>query len=213
MVYLSNQWKNAFDEVQAHAENVKRKTFGVLALSMLTITSRYPYSLFIPKKPLLNRRGHTYAAKWLWNRLMSGPKYNLSKAILSQDAYFCPALGCPYFRTTDNQNSCRILTHSEAKIIKEKEKRMKKNSLGFERTRFNLYITSLVIAAISFISVIVFGTIFYQRSKRGTKGRFDQLKSHRITTTIKKNSNARGSSATSGSDQQSPTRSPLTLIS
>ena len=23
MVYLSNQWKNAFDEVQTHAENVK----------------------------------------------------------------------------------------------------------------------------------------------------------------------------------------------
>lgn len=27
---------------------------------MLTITSRYPYSLFIPKKPLLNRRGLNY---------------------------------------------------------------------------------------------------------------------------------------------------------
>jgi hypothetical protein len=34
----------------------------------------------------------------LWNRLIAGPRYNLSKAILSQDAYFCPAVDCPYFR-------------------------------------------------------------------------------------------------------------------
>lgn len=106
---ISDKWIKAFEEVQAHGQSIKvqlksiytvrslityiqRKTFNVIAFSMLTVTSRFPNSLFIPGEPLLNRRGHTYAAKWLWNRLIGGPKYNLSKAILSQDAYYCPSL-------------------------------------------------------------------------------------------------------------------------
>lgn len=59
---------------------------------MLTITSRYPSSLFISNRPLLNRKGHSYATKWLWNRLMTGPTYNLSLAALSQDSYYCPSM-------------------------------------------------------------------------------------------------------------------------
>ncbi|CAK5121666.1 unnamed protein product [Meloidogyne enterolobii] len=92
MQSLSTKWANSFATVQSHVQNVKRKTFSALTLPFLTLHSRYPYSLFIPNKPLLNRRGHNYAAKWLWNRLISGPNYNFSKAVLSQDAYFCPSL-------------------------------------------------------------------------------------------------------------------------
>uniref|UniRef100_A0A183CS28 Lipase_GDSL domain-containing protein n=1 Tax=Globodera pallida TaxID=36090 RepID=A0A183CS28_GLOPA len=50
MSALSEQWIKAFEHVQTHMENAKRKTFNALALPMLTVTSRYPYSLFIPNK-------------------------------------------------------------------------------------------------------------------------------------------------------------------
>ncbi|OZC05500.1 hypothetical protein X798_07526, partial [Onchocerca flexuosa] len=91
---LNREWIKAFVRLQAYFEqpHIKRRKFGLLALPMLTITSRYPYSLFIPNRPLLNRKGHTYATKWLWNRLMTGPAYNLSLAVLSQDSYYCPSM-------------------------------------------------------------------------------------------------------------------------
>jgi hypothetical protein len=173
MIKLSQQWSSAFDEVQEHVLQVKRKTFNVLALPMLTITSRYPYSLFIPNRPLLNRRGHNYAAKWLWNRLIAGPKYNLSKAILSQDAYFCPSVGCPYFRTPDNYNYCKILRYvdideseGDAGLTASQKRR---------RTQYDLYMTAVYIVLIAFCTVITLGTVFYQKSKKSKKGRFDDI--------------------------------------
>uniref|UniRef100_A0A183C6W6 Lipase_GDSL domain-containing protein n=1 Tax=Globodera pallida TaxID=36090 RepID=A0A183C6W6_GLOPA len=177
MSALSEQWIKAFEHVQTHMENAKRKTFNALALPMLTVTSRYPYSLFIPNKPLLNRRGHTYAAKWLWNRLVAGPKYNLSNAVLSQDAYFCPSLGCPYFRTADNFNRCGIRTHEEARLIEQKlEERRGRNKFGPQLS--DLYFATSAIVAIAGICVLCLGTIFYQRSKKGSKGRFDVVLPH-----------------------------------
>ncbi|KAI1722340.1 phospholipase B1, membrane-associated [Ditylenchus destructor] len=174
MIHLSEEWKSAFEEIHEHMEDTKRRTFNVLALPMLTITSRYPYSLFIPNKPLLNRRGHNYAAKWLWNRLIGGPKYNLSNAILSQDAYFCPSLGCPYFRNTDNYNYCKIQSHTDA----EMEARLARE-LALEKqmgkTKFQIYTSALFIVSIAFLAVVVLGTTFYQRSKKGSKGRFDHI--------------------------------------
>ncbi|VDM67516.1 unnamed protein product [Strongylus vulgaris] len=134
MENLSADWKKAFEELQEHVDRspFRPSTFGLLAIPELTITSRYPYGLFIPNKPLLNRRGstcstltyfayretslgHNYATKWLWNRLIAGENYNLSAAVLSQDAYFCPSIGCPYFRNTANAHGCQLLSLSEAK--------------------------------------------------------------------------------------------------
>jgi hypothetical protein len=164
MIKLSQQWSSAFDEVQEHVLQVKRKTFNVLALPMLTITSRYPYSLFIPNRPLLNRRGHNYAAKWLWNRLIAGPKYNLSKAILSQDAYFCPSVGCPYFRTPDNYNYCKILRYVD--IDESEGGAALTASQKRRRTQYDLYMTAVYIVLIAFCTVITLGTVFYQKSKK-----------------------------------------------
>lgn len=70
----------------------QRPTFSLLVLPMLTITSRSPLSLYIGDQPLLGPKGHAYATKWLWNRLITGPAYNLSLAVLSQDAYYCPSM-------------------------------------------------------------------------------------------------------------------------
>uniref|UniRef100_A0A915LVZ1 Lipase_GDSL domain-containing protein n=1 Tax=Meloidogyne javanica TaxID=6303 RepID=A0A915LVZ1_MELJA len=176
MQTLSTKWANSFATVQSHVQNVKRKTFSALTLPFLTLHSRYPYSLFIPNKPLLNRRGHNYAAKWLWNRLISGPNYNFSKAVLSQDAYFCPSLGCPYFRTPDNFNNCEILTHSSAELLRVSKEKELEQDLGvskFGSKNSEVYLTTLAIMGIAFLSVITFGTIFYKRSKKGTRGRFD----------------------------------------
>uniref|UniRef100_A0A1I8BPX4 Lipase_GDSL domain-containing protein n=1 Tax=Meloidogyne hapla TaxID=6305 RepID=A0A1I8BPX4_MELHA len=176
MQSLSTKWAHAFATIQSHVQSVKRKTFNALTLPFLTLHSRYPYSLFIPNKPLLNRRGHNYAAKWLWNRLISGPNYNFSKAVLSQDAYFCPSLSCPYFRTPDNFNHCEILTHSSAELRLLSEEKEREQDLGVSRfgsKNTEIYLTTLAIMGIAFFSVITFGAIFYKRSKKGTRGRFD----------------------------------------
>uniref|UniRef100_A0A915CR11 Transposase Tc1-like domain-containing protein n=1 Tax=Ditylenchus dipsaci TaxID=166011 RepID=A0A915CR11_9BILA len=151
MDHLSNEWTSAFERIQEHMQSTKRKTFNALALPMLTITSRYPYSLFIPNKPLLNRRGHNYAAKWLWNRLIGGPKYNLSNAILSQDAYFCP-----------------IQSHYDARVEKQAEEDIAlAKQLG--KSKQDIYTTTLVILSVAFLATIIFGTLFYQRSKKEAK--------------------------------------------
>ncbi|VDO28353.1 unnamed protein product, partial [Haemonchus placei] len=168
MEQLSADWKKAFEDLQEHAA-----TFGILAIPELTITSRYPYGLFIPNKPLLNRRGHNYATKWLWNRLIAGENYNLSAAVLSQDAYFCPSIGCPYFRNTANIHGCQLLSLSEAK---EKElllgvdgKVVKKR----RRTPERLYTIAVCIVGIAFFVVCTLGTVFYQKSKQAEHGRFE----------------------------------------
>ncbi|KAK0408792.1 hypothetical protein QR680_004159 [Steinernema hermaphroditum] len=169
---LSDSWTEAFENLQEHVNSVKRKTFGMLAIPMLTVTSRYPYSLFIPNRPLLNRRGHSYAAKWLWNRLIAGEKYNLSSAILSEDAYYCPGMGCPYFRTQENRHYCKILRHVDVEDVAELEDN--ENAKKPRRSKRHLYTTACVIFFVAFCTVSTLGTIFYWKSKKGSKGRFDE---------------------------------------
>lgn len=175
MVNLSNNWTMTFTELQNFADNnaFGRPTFGVLALPMLTITSRFPYSLFINNKPLLNRRGHNYATKWLWNRLIAGDKYNLSSAVLSQDSYFCPSTGCPYFRTTANSRSCQLLSLNEAQDLELTLGSRGKVVKMPRRTRKKLYTIAVSVVCIAFFVVFAFGTVFYQSSKRARHGRFE----------------------------------------
>ncbi|TKR93879.1 hypothetical protein L596_008253 [Steinernema carpocapsae] len=172
MEKISQSWSKTFQDLQAHVNSVKRKTFGMLAIPMLTVTSRFPYSLFIPNTPLLNRRGHSYAAKWLWNRLITGEKYNLSAAVLSQDAYYCPGMGCPYFRTPENKHYCSILRHVDAKDLEDFEENEKNGKP--RRTKTELYRRAAFILGFAIFTVVSMGTVFYQKSKRGEKGRFDQ---------------------------------------
>uniref|UniRef100_A0A0R3RFM9 Triacylglycerol lipase n=1 Tax=Elaeophora elaphi TaxID=1147741 RepID=A0A0R3RFM9_9BILA len=141
----------------------ERQKFGLLALPMLTITSRYPSSLFIPNRPLLNRKGHTYATKWLWNRLMTGPSYNLSLAVLSQDSYYCPSMGCPYFRTAANRHYCRLIRHVD--VENQNEEIVLENGRPLRRSRQKLYATAGTVVVISFLTVLLIGTILYQKSK------------------------------------------------
>lgn len=177
MQNLSKAWAAAFNDLQMHFDNVavKRRTFGLLALPMLTITSRYPYSLFIPNRPLLNRKGHMYATKWLWNRLITGPAYNLSMAVLSEDAYYCPAMGCPYFRTQANRHYCRLLRRADAININtdSAEEIVLLGGRKMRRSRKNLYVTAFLVVAISLCAVLFIGSLLYQKSKQGTRGRFE----------------------------------------
>ncbi|VDO91736.1 unnamed protein product [Heligmosomoides polygyrus] len=110
---LVAEWKAVFVRVQNEFNSLNHTTFGVLAIPLLALHSRDPESLLVHEKTLLNRKGHTYAAKWLWNRLMAGPSFNISNMIFSQDSYYCPSVGCPYFRTVQNLELCSVISESE----------------------------------------------------------------------------------------------------
>ncbi|KAK6045246.1 hypothetical protein COOONC_17249 [Cooperia oncophora] len=111
------KWREVFVHVQNEFNSLNHTTFGVLAIPRLPIHSRNPESLLVPGKTVLNRKGHTYAAKWMWNRLISGPSFNFSSSIFSQDAYYCPSVGCPYFRTVQNLERCSVISESEYQRI------------------------------------------------------------------------------------------------
>uniref|UniRef100_A0AC34R5N3 Lipase_GDSL domain-containing protein n=1 Tax=Panagrolaimus sp. JU765 TaxID=591449 RepID=A0AC34R5N3_9BILA len=167
---LLRAWEEGLLTVQEHSLDVKRRTFGVLVLPFLTITSRYPSSLFVGNTTLLNRRGHNYAAKWLWNRLISGPRYNLSDAILSRDKYFCPSVGCPYFRNHENFKYCPILRHVDA--TEEDVADLKKGKKP-KRSQFTLYRLAGIVVGLAFCTATTGCIVFYLLSKHAKHGRFD----------------------------------------
>ncbi|KAF1770696.1 hypothetical protein GCK72_002517 [Caenorhabditis remanei] len=174
MYDVSRKWSKVWRDIQKYVETgvTSRPTFGMISYPMVTITSRYPSGLFIRDKPLLNRRGHNYATKWLWNRLIGGDLYNLSSATLSQDNYFCPSVGCPYFRTYANHKKCTTLTHDEAKdqeLVSHNGKTIKTSRRSI---RF-LYNLAMVVVGAAFCTVCILGTFFYQKSKMGDHGRFE----------------------------------------
>ncbi|CAD6184271.1 unnamed protein product [Caenorhabditis auriculariae] len=168
-------WKESFKKLERHlaSTSLESPTFGLIALPMLTITSRFPKGLFMPNSPLLNRRGHNYATKFLWNRLLTGKEYNLTSVVLSIDKYACPEVHCPYFRTWANAKECQTLSRSEAK-----EKELALGSDGKiikmpRRSRQRLYTIAGIIVALAFFFVIMCGSIFYHRSKAASHGRFE----------------------------------------
>lgn len=167
---LLRAWEEGLMEVQEHTLEVKRNTFGVLVLPFLTVTSRYPTSLFVRNTTLLNRRGHNYAAKWIWNRLVSGPRYNLSDAILSRDKYFCPSVGCPYFRNPENFKYCPILRHVDAT---EEDVQDMKKGVRPRRDKFTLYKLAAIVVGLAFCSATTGCIVFYWMSKYQKHGRFD----------------------------------------
>uniref|UniRef100_F1L910 Phospholipase B1, membrane-associated n=1 Tax=Ascaris suum TaxID=6253 RepID=F1L910_ASCSU len=174
MRQLLRGWAEIFYRLQSEFNSPQRPTFGLLALPSLTIASPHPESLFIKNKPFLNRKGHTYAAKWLWNRLMTGPEYNLSETVLSVDDYFCPSTDCPYFRTVTNRRSCRMLNENEwlnlssTSTLRSEPKRK-------ETLRQHLVLVVVIIVVSAFISVAFFGTVFYRHGLQATKSRFEAI--------------------------------------
>ncbi|CAO4382865.1 unnamed protein product [Caenorhabditis nigoni] len=170
---LFDVWKTYFVDLE-NEFNTDNGTFGVLSIPSLAIHSRNPQSLLVPGKPLLNRKGHSYAAKWLWNRLIAGPNYNISLIALSEDTYYCPSLGCPYIRTVQNFKSCTIITEEEwrKQTIIAKEHKTGKEARQ-EVIRTNLAGVIAVILGLSMLSVLIFGTYFYCHGLKATKGRFD----------------------------------------
>ncbi|CEF66710.1 Hypothetical protein SRAE_2000137700 [Strongyloides ratti] len=167
MKKLSNAWIEGFQEVEERVYSYKRSTFTLLQLPIFTITSRYPFSLFIKNSTNLNRRGHNYAAKWLWNRLVTGPSYNITQ-VLSQDSYYCPDSYCPFFRVPENFGKCVAIRKEEYEKNPEffektlhKGKKKKLKSEIYKRTGIILLVAATVVTSLSMI--------FYNKSKQISK--------------------------------------------
>nr|CAD2168603.1 unnamed protein product [Meloidogyne enterolobii] len=180
---LQQIWRKALTQLEAefYEKNNKYPTFSLLALSKLRIgiDNRQPLEqLFLSEFPLLNSLGHTYAAKWLWNRLIAGPRYNLSsrhQVSIAEESYFCPSLGCPFFRTLSNMRKCVVRTRAEFEKRLKSEQFEQKEELKGRRKQIkeNLILFILIPIILSFLSVISFGTIFFLQGLKSTKGRFE----------------------------------------
>uniref|UniRef100_A0A915NAG1 Uncharacterized protein n=1 Tax=Meloidogyne javanica TaxID=6303 RepID=A0A915NAG1_MELJA len=172
---LQQIWRKALTQLEAefYEKNNKYPTFSLLALSKLKIgiDNRQPLEqLFL--------LGHTYAAKWLWNRLIAGPRYNLSsrhQVSIAEESYFCPSLGCPFFRTLSNMRKCVVRTRAEFEKRLKSEQFEQKEELKGRRKQIkeNLILFILIPIILSFLSVISFGTIFFLQGLKSTKGRFE----------------------------------------
>ncbi|KAK0395729.1 hypothetical protein QR680_001401 [Steinernema hermaphroditum] len=177
---LQQKWKESFFILEREFAQRNYPTFGLLTLPSLSITSRHPEQLFVVEKPLLNRKGHTYAAKWLWNRLISGPKFNISKSQLSTDSYFCPSLSCPYFRTIANWEQCLTMTNEDygrlyQNIPTEKNSTTKPTDARREFMQRNIILVIGALVFVSTLSVATLATMFYIHGLKATKGRFDMI--------------------------------------
>uniref|UniRef100_A0A915D6W9 Lipase_GDSL domain-containing protein n=1 Tax=Ditylenchus dipsaci TaxID=166011 RepID=A0A915D6W9_9BILA len=177
--HLQHVWRDSLRRLESEFAERHYETFVLLVIPMLSIQSRYPEQLFIAERPLLNRRGHTYAAKWLWNRLVSGTKYNVSRIPLSEESYYCPSLGCPFFRTPSNLRQCTVITKSEYARMhatpapKNDLNKEKMHGRDILREHFVLWVIILVV--LSTISVGILGTVFFCHGMKATKGRFETI--------------------------------------
>ncbi|KAK5979273.1 Phospholipase B1 membrane-associated, partial [Trichostrongylus colubriformis] len=175
---LVGRWREIFVKVQNEFNSLKHATFGVLAIPRLPIHSREPESLLVPGKTLLNRKGHAYAAKWMWNRLMAGPSYNFSNSIFSQDSYYCPSVGCPYFRTVQNMERCSVISQSDYQRLHATTRASVNGTVRVPhrvKVRNNLVEIIALVVLLSLISVSILGAFFYYRSKKATMGRFQTV--------------------------------------
>lgn len=176
MKEIHRGWASVFRKLEAefNPSGQMTTTFGLLAIPSLTVTSRDPESLFIAQTPFLNRKGHAYAAKWLWNRLLAGSEYNISKTALSEDAYYCPSVGCPYFRTVANREKCYMLTEEEARKSTTTTTPAGKSPRR-EALQQHLVLATVVIVVSAVLSVAFFGTIFYRHGLRTSQSRFEAV--------------------------------------
>jgi len=189
---LYAQWVTTFTDLQDHFNSlpplpdVDLDRYGVLAIPATVVSSREPFTLFVEGKSILNRKGHTYAGKWLWNRLISGSSYVVNET-LANEPYRCPQLSCPYLRTTANEAKCTL--QSLAELAKKNaldraaalDRGVNDTDIGEEavidhHTRIRRYLLPVVAIVIicAFISVTSFGTFFYRRELKAIKDRHEQ---------------------------------------
>uniref|UniRef100_A0A0N5C6D4 Lipase_GDSL domain-containing protein n=1 Tax=Strongyloides papillosus TaxID=174720 RepID=A0A0N5C6D4_STREA len=123
---LQRKWINSFDTLERDVAKLKFKNFGLISIPRLELISANPEYFLLKGQPLLNRRGHSYAAKWLWNRLIAGKSYNMTFRSAEKDSYYCPPMECPYFKVLDNEIECSVETISDHEEHIEEAKRRNK---------------------------------------------------------------------------------------
>uniref|UniRef100_A0A0N4Z228 Lipase_GDSL domain-containing protein n=1 Tax=Parastrongyloides trichosuri TaxID=131310 RepID=A0A0N4Z228_PARTI len=181
-IKLMNKWKESFEEYERDTALLRFKNFGIIGIPRLEIISNNPEYYLIKGQPLLNRKGHSYAAKWLWNRLIAGKSYNSTYHPVEKDSYYCPPLECPYFKIITNEIDCKVETLKEHQEHIDEAKR--RNIMLHEndtlndlyhygrltktqkmiRNNFIIFISILII--ISFISVFIVGREIYKKGKK-----------------------------------------------
>uniref|UniRef100_A0A0K0G0B6 Lipase_GDSL domain-containing protein n=1 Tax=Strongyloides venezuelensis TaxID=75913 RepID=A0A0K0G0B6_STRVS len=110
---LQRKWINSFETFERDIAKSKFKNFGLIGIPKLELMSTNPEHYLLKGQPLLNRRGHSYAAKWLWNRLIAGKNYNTTFRSAEKDPYYCPPMECPYFKVMANEIECSVETISD----------------------------------------------------------------------------------------------------
>ncbi|VDN01575.1 unnamed protein product [Thelazia callipaeda] len=181
-------WNTTFNDLHNLLNKEGNSNFGVVVLPFLSLTGARPTSLFVYDQLLLNKRGHAFAARWLWNRLITGDDHENET---TSDYYmYCPLLECPYLRTESNKKTClirNILNESESEAASPSNRSTYEEHFdhlsalhptlqGRENMRQHLLLVITIISASSLITVIVLGTIFYQIGLRAQKSRFDIIK-------------------------------------
>uniref|UniRef100_A0AC35TMG9 Lipase_GDSL domain-containing protein n=1 Tax=Rhabditophanes sp. KR3021 TaxID=114890 RepID=A0AC35TMG9_9BILA len=191
LLALEDSWKKEFESVERQVAKRKFKHFGVVTIPRLEVITQNPEAYLINGKPLLNRKGHSFAAKWLWNRLIAGRTYNSSNIPVEKDSYYCPPLDCPYFKLLRNQMECSVKTikqHEidlkEASLAEEEYNRQHANhthdplehltsSQKFVRNHLLVVIFSII--GICLIIICSLTVVFYRHGQNQTKGRFENL--------------------------------------
>uniref|UniRef100_A0A914WKV0 Phospholipase B1, membrane-associated n=1 Tax=Plectus sambesii TaxID=2011161 RepID=A0A914WKV0_9BILA len=104
-------WKTTLLSVEEKFNNNSK--FGVLTAPFISLTATE--DIFLNSSIHFNRQGHSYAAKWLWNRLLTGSSTENS-SLPSHGELICPMKDCPYFRTVANAKDCKTWKHSDTII-------------------------------------------------------------------------------------------------
>uniref|UniRef100_A0A0K0ECC2 Lipase_GDSL domain-containing protein n=1 Tax=Strongyloides stercoralis TaxID=6248 RepID=A0A0K0ECC2_STRER len=174
---LYNKWIDGFETFERDTALLKFKNFGLIGIPKLELISNKPEYYLMKGQPLLNRRGHSYAAKWLWNRLIAGKNYNTTSKSIENDPYYCPPLECPYFKVMANEIECKVETIKEhQEHIEEAKKRFSifgendtfsnwHQSKNLTRTqkmiKKNIIVIVTVIILLCFIIVLAVGRHIY----------------------------------------------------
>uniref|UniRef100_A0A914VW42 Lipase_GDSL domain-containing protein n=1 Tax=Plectus sambesii TaxID=2011161 RepID=A0A914VW42_9BILA len=155
---LNKEWRKVCADLEQEY-NTESSTFGVVAVPVISMPSDTSTDLLLSKSVHLSLKGHKYATKFLWNRLMTGRSYNVSSSPY-KDALLCPYLDCPYFRTTLNGRNCQTVKYSEVTTTLPPETTTRSGRR--RQTKMSLYITAGAVVALSFCTVLIVGTVLYR---------------------------------------------------
>ncbi|CEF65863.1 Lipase, GDSL domain and SGNH hydrolase-type esterase domain-containing protein [Strongyloides ratti] len=158
---LLKKWIDSFETFERDTAMLKFKNFGLVGIPKLELISNKPEYYLLKGQPLLNRRGHSYAAKWLWNRLIAGKSYNTTFRSIEKDSYFCPPMECPYFKVMANEIECKVETIKEHEAhIEDAKKRFRDENDTFNNWHQSKHLTRTQKMIRDNIIVIVLAIIF-----------------------------------------------------